>query len=472
MTFDHRLGLSPLREELELGALPVKGAAPPWLRGTLFRNGPGSWEAGRDRLRHWFDGLAMLHRFGFHEGRVSYANRYLRSPQYCHIEREGGIGYSEFATDPCRSIFKRLTSAFAPEFGHNASVNVHKLAGRFVALTETPLPVEFDPETLETVGVVEYEDNVEAIGASPHPHVDITSGDALNTITHFSRKSSYKVFRVPARRRTPRRVVLATLPTEEPAYMHSFGQTERYVVLAEYPLVVNPLKMLLTGRPYAENLEWRPERPARFLVVRKGDGKLVRTCETEAFFAFHHVNAFEDGEDLIVDLLAYPDDAVIREHYMDALRSEKKPPSTAAQLRRYRLEPDSSASHEALAEDPIELPRINYGSRNGHDYSYVYGIGQDREEPEVWPDRLVKVDIRGGASRVWHEEHCYPGEPVFVPAPGGEEEDAGVVLSVVLDANAGTSFLLVLDAASFAERARARVPHHIPFGFHGQYCEE
>ena len=45
----------------------------------------------------------------------------------------------------------------------------------------------------------------------------------------------------------------------------------------------------------------------------------------------------------------------------------------------------------------------------------------------------------------------------------------GVVLSVVLDANAGRSFLLVLDAGSFEELARAEAPHHIPFGFHGQY---
>jgi carotenoid cleavage dioxygenase-like enzyme len=44
-----------------------------------------------------------------------------------------------------------------------------------------------------------------------------------------------------------------------------------------------------------------------------------------------------------------------------------------------------------------------------------------------------------------------------------------VLLSVVLDAAARTSFLLVLDAADLGELARARVPHHVPFGFHGQY---
>jgi beta,beta-carotene 9',10'-dioxygenase len=47
-----------------------------------------------------------------------------------------------------------------------------------------------------------------------------------------------------------------------------------------------------------------------------------------------------------------------------------------------------------------------------------------------------------------------------------------VVLSVVLDVALESSFLLVLDAASFDEASRARVPHHIPFGFHGQYFGE
>jgi len=44
-----------------------------------------------------------------------------------------------------------------------------------------------------------------------------------------------------------------------------------------------------------------------------------------------------------------------------------------------------------------------------------------------------------------------------------------VLLSVVLDRTAGTSFLLALDATDLSEIGRARVPHHIPFGLHGSY---
>ena len=61
---------------------------------------------------------------------------------------------------------------------------------------------------------------------------------------------------------------------------------------------------------------------------------------------------------------------------------------------------------------------------------------------------------------------------MFVAEPGADAEDAGALLSIVLDGERETSFLLVLDAATLEERARAEVPHHIPFGFHGQYARE
>jgi carotenoid cleavage dioxygenase-like enzyme len=71
---------------------------------------------------------------------------------------------------------------------------------------------------------------------------------------------------------------------------------------------------------------------------------------------------------------------------------------------------------------------------------------------------------------VWEEPGSYPGEPVFVAAPDAKAEDEGVLLSVVLNGERGNSFLLVVDARSLDELARAEVPHHIPFGFHGQYA--
>jgi carotenoid cleavage dioxygenase-like enzyme len=120
---------------------------------------------------------------------------------------------------------------------------------------------------------------------------------------------------------------------------------------------------------------------------------------------------------------------------------------------------------ERLVDEPLELPRINYGRCNERRYRHVWGVGIAKG----WTDRVVKADLVDRDVRIWEEDGCYPGEPVFVATPDARNEDDGVLLSVVLDGRSGTSYLLVLDAASLRELARTRVPHHIPFGFHGQF---
>ena len=79
----------------------------------------------------------------------------------------------------------------------------------------------------------------------------------------------------------------------------------------------------------------------------------------------------------------------------------------------------------------------------------------------------MKIDVTTGETLTWGEG--YPGEPVYVGRPGRTEEDDGVLLSVVLEPERSASSMVVLDAATLTELARARVPHHIPFGFHGQF---
>ena len=144
---DHRLGFKSQEEEIAVDTLPVSGELPAWLGGALVRVTPAKLDEAVD---HWFDGLAMLNRFGFADGRVSYKSRFIRSRP---TPRRGeGACCGGFATDPCRSIFKRVQSIFSPDITDNPNVNLAQIGERYIAMTETPLPVEFDPETLETLG--------------------------------------------------------------------------------------------------------------------------------------------------------------------------------------------------------------------------------------------------------------------------------------------------------------------------------
>jgi beta,beta-carotene 9',10'-dioxygenase len=459
------IGFNSQEDETAVDSLPVTGELPAWLGGRLVRVTPALLDPAGTPVRHWFDGLAKLHAFGIGGGRVSYASRFLESREYRHVREHGKLRGRSFGTDPCRSIFQRVAAIFEPGQTDNGNVNLTRLGERWIAMTETPIAIEFDPETLATIGPVEWAGRTDH--ASAHPQYDFERRELVSYLVRFGPRSSYQLYAVPdgsSERRT-----IAKVPVREPAYMHSFAMTERYAVLFDQPLVVNPLRIAFGNRPFIENYEWKPERGSRFLIIDRQAGELRATVEAEAFFTFHQANAFEEDGELVVDLVGFDDSSIIDDLYLDKLRAGARGVS-AGRLRRYRLPLDGGdARQELLHDEPVELPRIAYRSHNGRPYRYVYAAAQHGDD---FLDSLVKIDVGGGPARRWQEEGCYPGEPVFVAAPGSDAEDDGVVLSVVLDAAAERSFLLVLDARGFEEIGRAEAPHLIPFGFHGDFARE
>jgi beta,beta-carotene 9',10'-dioxygenase len=130
-----------------------------------------------------------------------------------------------------------------------------------------------------------------------------------------------------------------------------------------------------------------------------------------------------------------------------------------------------TGNHEAtmqqLCDVSLEMPRIDYPSHNGRRYRYAYGTGPRRAGDFF--THLAKVDVESGAVAGQYKDNCYPGEPIFVPSPDRRNEDDGVILSVVLDSERESSFLLILDAGAFEEIARVEVPLQIPFDFHGAF---
>jgi carotenoid cleavage dioxygenase-like enzyme len=462
---DHRIGFVTQEREVSVDDLPITGSLPAWLTGSLVRTGPAKFEVGERSYNHWFDGLAMLHRFGFADGRVSYANRFLQTRAYRAAHETGQIAYSEFATDPCRTIFQRVSSIFSPAQTDNAAVNVVRLGEEYIAMTETPLPVAFDADTLETVGVTGWAKALKGQLTTAHPHADPATGALINYQTHFGPASKYRVYTLSPGAASPTEI--AAIPVRRPAYMHSFALTERYVVLVEFPLVVNPPSLALSGRPFIENYRWEPERGTTFLVVDRSSGEVRARVSGPAFFAFHHVNAYERDAELVIDLCAYDDASIIQALYLDRLRSGAAAPNP--ELRRYRVPlGGGDATGESLAGGvSLELPRIDYRNRNTRPYRFAYGTSGT--DSGLFLDRLVKADVESGETAVWSEPGSYPGEPVFVPAPEQRSEDDGVILSVVLDSQAESSYLLVLDAGTFEELGRAQAPLRIPFGFHGSF---
>ena len=218
---------------------------------------------------------------------------------------------------------------FAPKLTDNCNVNIDPLGGAAVAFTETTLPVRFDAETLETLGDYGYGP---AIGGR---RVDRASAPRRKARVPVQLRRRVRAEEpLPAvrnrRRRRPESVV-AEMPVDRPAYMHSFAMTEQYLVLVEFPLVVDPLRLKLAVAPFIRNYRWRPERGLRIHVFDKDGGGLVESVDDRPrSFAFHHVNAFEDGGEIVIDLITYRDAEIIDQLYLERLRAGAIPSTRPA----------------------------------------------------------------------------------------------------------------------------------------------
>jgi len=492
------LGFRSLDSEVADSPLRVDGDLPDWLDGALVRNGPAKFEVDGERVGHWFDGLAMCHRFAFDGAadEIRYTNRFLRSETYRKATEEGVLD-GQFATGG-GGYLARLQDLLFSDPTDNCNVHVTRVADSLVAMTEVPRFLDCDPATLETPGEFGFADDlaghINCAHVLPDPHREETVG----LLTTFGRPSEYTVYRLPDGSRT--REVVGRVAADRPAYLHSFALTERFVVLTEHPFVTDPKSFLLPGgEGFVDFYDWVPERGTTFHVLDRETGERVATRETDAWFVFHHVNAFErpagaasgtdrgdemdrgdgtergDGTDpdgeVVVDLVAYPDADVVDGLYLDAA-ADWFESGADGQLRRFRLPLDDgtdggSVSSELLY-DGCELPRVAPDDRTReYRYAYVQGAA-DREGNHV-----AKVDVTTGESRRWEEGGLFAEEPVFVRAPDAERpSDDGVVLVTALNVPDERTDLLVLDGETLAVRARAPLPHAVPFGFHGRYFSE
>jgi beta,beta-carotene 9',10'-dioxygenase len=416
---DYVKGLQDLDIEVTQAPLPlISGQIPTWLKGTLLRNGPGRFSLGNEHYQHWFDGLAMLHRFYFDTGSMQYSNRYITSRAYTEGMKKQKIVYPTFATVPDYSFLQKIIHWFKkPESGQNPGVSVARLGGEYLALTESPAIVRFDDQTLNTDEVIEFDDVVSGETTTAHPHYDFKNKHLVNFSLKFGRQSEYIYFKCSnnIRKREP----IGRIPVDLPSYTHSFAMSERFIIHVEFPFVANPLRIRFGNVPYIKCFQWKPERGTRFTVLEKSSGKIIKQYQTDACFAFHHINAFDNGDDIIVDMAAKPDTSVVDDLYLEHLRTSLGRPMQAhSQLQRFILPlKNSELRQETISEEYLEMPTINYRAHNGRNYRYVYGLGTYKDRPDDFENQLFKIDSDSGNHIIWYVENCYPWEPIFVPAP-------------------------------------------------------
>ncbi|XP_049897032.1 carotenoid-cleaving dioxygenase, mitochondrial isoform X1 [Epinephelus moara] len=501
----------------------VEGTIPTWINGNFLRNGPGKFEFGNTHYNHWFDGMAMLHRFHINQGQVTYMSRFLKSDAYLMNSEKNRIMMSEFGTlampDPCKNFFLRFLSRFEMiKPTDNASVSFVKYKGDYYVSTETNFMHRVNPENLETLQQVDWSKFIAVNGATAHPHYD-PDGTTYNMGNSYGAKGAlYNIIRVPSEKKDATetlegaKVLCSIMPVNKshPSYYHSFAMSENYIVFIEQPIKMDLLKIVtcnLRGKALNEGIYWDPKLETVFHVINKHTGEVSAVkYHAKAMATFHQINAFEEDGFLMVDLCCQDDGEAINNYLLQNLRKSgealdevyntlsrplprrfvlplnvnhdtpanqnlnKRSSSTATCVKLSKEK--VFCQHEDLHGDDLyeygglEFPQINYGKYNTQPYRYFYGCGFRH----LVGDSLLKMDLKDKSLKVWYQKGFFPSEPVFVPSPDAVEEDDGVILSVVLTPSQDkATFLLVLDAKTFKELGRANVPVNMAYGFHGTF---
>jgi beta-carotene 15,15'-monooxygenase len=289
---------------------------------------------------------------------------------------------------------------------------------------------------------------------------------------------------------------------DTPSIVHSFGVTKNYAVLVAPSLELDiksvPLSVFKPGSNFSglSIIKWRADKKAAAYVfdMHSTDPEKppVRTFELDPMYFNHHVNAWEQDGEIIMDLVGYSDGSFISNpHGFGHVEVEKdaqareKIAATQAQpeLRRYRLNMDTKQSslkadfeHLMITDAVngfnyrIEMPRFNERAHRGQSYCHVFAMSSHIQHDHDSLPNIVKADLcNNGTAIEWYEENHYPSEPIFVPRPGAVDEDDGVVLAVTLDGPRALTYLLVLDGKTMQTLAKAYSPVFQPYDVHGQF---
>lgn len=417
----------PLMREIKSDDLPVTGKIPLELSGSYVRNGPNPRSGAS---AHWFMGDGMLHGIRLSDGRAQrYANRWVRTTTF-------EAGTPVIGAD--RRVDLHAGSA-------NTSVVEH--AGRIFALVESSFPCEITAQ-LETIGAYDFDGRLHT-AMTAHPKRCPVTGDL-----HFFGYSAMPQLPALAYHRVDvagELVHSQIIEVPGRTMMHDFAITPNYVIFMDLPVVFDSQRAMQGTLPY----RWSDDYGARLGVMNRAGKQTVKWFEIEPCYVFHVVNAFEDGDQLVLDAARYKE-----------LWRDNSSDFGDARLHRLTLDLANGAVREQSLDDvPVEFPRIDE-SRTGLSYRYGYAVADLGEAGSG----IVKHDFMANRSvKFGCDDGQIAGEFVFVAAADAKAEDDGWLLGFVYDQTRDGSDFVIVDAHDLTRVATVQLPQRVPGGFHGAW---
>ena len=436
-------------EEHAFRLTSVEGQIPPELSGTFLRSGPGLLEAGKAQL-NFFDGHALIAGVSFSGGRASFRSRFVRTPLYEGETTNGAMQKRRVFTN----LPARWKNLFALDLGNNAMHDVFAWGGKIVAAYD-PGHFVLDASTLETLGPETWSGAVpKNHEMAPMPARDPHSG---NLVAWIKKKGgpapdALKFVELDASFRITKETASFPLSTA-PAFVHDHRATASYYVATEGALRLSAGRAIWGASTIYECFQTPRGGTGTILLVPRGPGdRLIRVPLPAPYeMAFHIINAFDQGEHVVVDTIVYGGRVRFDAAVPAAGRAALPPgPSALPEPMRFVIDPERAVILEArkLSQLGGDAPEIA-DSKMGQPYRFAYwpvaGSAKGAPDPGAYfyASHLCKVDVEAGITSAWASGGIV-SPAAFVTRPGATDEDDGWLLAYV--GQDGDTLVAILDA--------------------------
>lgn len=449
----YRTGVwTPNSEEIVAEDLEViQGSIPQDISGCYIRNTENPIHDSMDGNvnYHPFDGDGMLHLLRLKGGKASYRNKWVRTKAF---QEEQTAGRSLWAglLEAKQSNIQSERPGWGEAMGKllklkdSASTDVVVHAGRVLPswyLCGEAYSLSLD--TLETEGIAPWSPKA---GISAHCKVDEVTGELLFFNYGISRSGCF----------------------------FNYGEVDRNSKLTNYqhiPFVSRKVAGMPHDMAFSKNYSilnyFGPEKTHFAIIPRHGDVSQVRWFEASRTYVLHWLNAYEDGDEIIMDgyHMAKPDVFMSFES-LDLHACEP-------QLWRWRFDMKTGKTSEQRLDDRV----FDFGTFNqnfqGKDYRYAYSVHP--EKGEFTFKGITKHDLKTGESCSFDfGPQVYGSEAPVAPKVGWEEEDDAYLVSFLTDMANDRSVAVLLDAKKLEAGPVCTIllPHRISSGTHSVWADD
>lgn len=319
----------------------MTGRIPRELNGRYLRVGPNVLGLEDPRAHHWMQGDGMVHGVRLRNGRAEwYRNRWVRSA----------------------SVAQKLGETYpgeVPPDDFPANTHVIPYKGRILALQESgPLPYELDGD-LNTLSPYDFRSTLEG-AFTAHTKYD-AKADELHAVSYYPTWDHVRHLVID---HTGRVVRVTKIPVADAPMMHDFALTERHVVIVDVPITFD-----LAGAEAGDTVpyKWNKRHPMRVGVMRRTGGP-VRWFEVDPLYYSHTVNAYDEGDGIVVDFTSMP-----APMYVEGRNNGGPSADGTPSLDRWTIDlTHGRVRHQRLDDRPQEFPRVNeslVAHRNRYAYS-------------------------------------------------------------------------------------------------------